>query len=110
MEGAAPVARVYVRILRCVYTVEYRPQMAANQAMPSEAEMCAAFGEVVAEYRHRLHLSQEKLALKAELDRTFVGKLEKGRHSPSLTSILKLATALEVGPDELVREVRRRLG
>lgn len=66
------------------------------------------FGQIVAERRNLLGISQERLALNSGLDRTFVGKLEAGRHSPSLLSLFKLAQALQVTPDELIRELQER--
>ena len=43
-------------------------------------------------------LSQEKLALMAEIDRGYVGKIENARYSVSVDMIEQLALALEVQP------------
>lgn len=48
-------------------------------------------------------LSQEKLALIANLDRTYISGIERGVRNISLANILKLANALEVSPSELFR-------
>ena len=53
-------------------------------------------------------LSQEKLSVAAELDRTFVSKIERNGRNPTLESVFKIATALEMEPEELVRQVRKR--
>lgn len=45
--------------------------------------------------RKRLKLSQEALALRAGLDRTYVASLENGKRNVSIINIYRLATALE---------------
>lgn len=68
------------------------------------------FGTAIRQYREKQGLSQESLAEKAELDRTYVSGIERGRRNPSLLSIERLAKALGIGLDELfstVEQVRR---
>lgn len=48
-------------------------------------------------------LSQMALALKAGLDRTYVGGIERGERNVALVNIEKLAKALDVGIDELLK-------
>lgn len=67
-----------------------------------------AFAQVLKQVRQNCGFSQEQLALRANVDRTFVGKLESGKHQPSLAVLFKLAEASSVEPDELVRRVRER--
>lgn len=47
-------------------------------------------------HRLALGLSQEKLALDAEIDRTFVSQIERGIGNPSLRILCQLADRLEV--------------
>lgn len=54
------------------------------------------FGKVLREARERSKLSQEALADLADLDRTYVSLLERGRRQPSLTTMLALAAALDL--------------
>jgi transcriptional regulator with XRE-family HTH domain len=57
------------------------------------------FGERIRVLRSERGLSQERLAGKADLTTGFVNAVEHGRKVPSLTTILKLARALDVdGP------------
>lgn len=55
-----------------------------------------AFGAAVRQHRHRLGLSQEALAERAALHRTYVTDVERGARNLSLESISKLARALQV--------------
>lgn len=68
-----------------------------------------AFAAVLRELRNELGLSQEQLALRASVDRTFVGKLESGRHQPSLAVVFKLAQAAGTTPVELMARVQQAL-
>ena len=61
-----------------------------------------AFGKVLREYRERAGLSQEGLANAADLDRTFIGMLERGQRQPTLDSVFRIADALKVAPSTLV--------
>jgi transcriptional regulator with XRE-family HTH domain len=62
-----------------------------------------AFGRVLRDARNKSGVSQEKLALNCELDRTFISMLERGRRQPSLGSIITIANALDIPPEELVK-------
>jgi transcriptional regulator with XRE-family HTH domain len=53
--------------------------------------------------RKGLKLSQEALALEAEIDRTYISGIERGTRNPSLTLIAKLADRLGTTPGELLR-------
>lgn len=63
------------------------------------------FGVAVREYRERRHLSQEELAFRANLDRTYISGIERGRRNPSLKTIEKIAGALEINLDTLFKTV-----
>lgn len=62
-----------------------------------------AFGRAIRELRKERGLSQEALALRAGLDRSYVGDIERGQRNPSLASILKIVEGLEVPASELFR-------
>lgn len=53
-------------------------------------------GKRIAELRKEAGLTQEQLAIKTNLDRTFIGYLEKGNRSPSVETSNKIARALGV--------------
>ena len=68
------------------------------------------FGAAVRIHRKHAGLSQEQLALEADLDRTYVSGVERGVRNPSLTVIHRLAQALKVREDELFRTVYKDVG
>jgi CheY-like chemotaxis protein len=64
-----------------------------------------AFGAAVRSHRHRLGLSQEALAERAALHRTYITDVERGARNLSLESISKLARALQVSIGALFQPV-----
>lgn len=54
------------------------------------------FGKRLRELRGNKGLSQEKLSKQAGFDRTYVGKIERGEKNPTLKTIDKLASSLEI--------------
>ncbi|ESQ13238.1 MAG TPA: XRE family transcriptional regulator [Chromatiaceae bacterium] len=69
-----------------------------------------AFGIVLRDIRQTTGLSQERLALESELDRTFISLLERGLRQPSLSTILQLAGPLGIPAGQLVAAVVEVLG
>jgi transcriptional regulator with XRE-family HTH domain len=61
------------------------------------------FGKKVREERHKLGLSQEALAEKAGVHRTYIGMIERAEKNITLENIEKIAKALGVSIEVLVR-------
>lgn len=59
-------------------------------------------GEAVRARRKKAGFSQEKLAENAGLSAVFISRVERGKESPSLDSLVKIAQALNVRTHELV--------
>jgi CheY-like chemotaxis protein len=59
-------------------------------------ELKLLLGNAIKEQRNALGISQEELAARAGLHRTYVSEVERGERNPSIASIDKLAQALEV--------------
>lgn len=68
----------------------------------SEKKILKAFGRKMYYIRVDLRLSQEQLAERAQLDRTYISSVERGQRNISLLNIFKLAAALEVAPESLL--------
>jgi transcriptional regulator with XRE-family HTH domain len=68
-----------------------------------------AFGRVLQEIRKERGLSQEDLGFESGYHRTYISFLERGKKSPSLSTIMDLADSLDVLASELMRRVERVL-
>ena len=71
--------------------------------------LSAAFAKVLREERLAKGLSQESLAHKARLHRTYVGLIERGLRNPSLDAGHALARALGTNLSQLIREAEKGL-
>lgn len=58
--------------------------------------------------RARLHISQEELAYRSDLQPLFIVRLESAANQPSLTSFIMIARGLGISPDELLASVMKR--
>ena len=67
----------------------------------SDADVKALFGDRLRELRQKRGWSQEEFAAQAEMDRSYVGCIERGERNVSLENVCKIATALAVSPAAL---------
>ncbi|PKO88100.1 MAG: transcriptional regulator [Betaproteobacteria bacterium HGW-Betaproteobacteria-10] len=65
------------------------------------------FGAAVRHFRDQHGWSQELLAEKADLNRSYLGEVERGRATPSLATAAKLAGALELSLSGLLAHCER---
>lgn len=54
--------------------------------------------------RTQKNISQEQLALQANVDRSYVGRLERSQENPTIDMLEKLASALDVAVEELLQK------
>ena len=59
------------------------------------------FGLTIKELRQKKNISQEKLALDAGIDRTYIGDIEKGTRNVSIEVVEKLANYFQMPISEL---------
>lgn len=71
---------------------------------PQECLLVAVFATNVRRRRLELNLSQEELAERAGVHRTYVGMLERGEKNVTIYNIGRIADALEVEPHMLLRK------
>jgi len=64
--------------------------------MISDSDILKKFGEKVRDYRKQRNLSQEELADKAGLHRTYIGMIERAEKNITLLNIEKIANALKL--------------
>jgi transcriptional regulator with XRE-family HTH domain len=69
--------------------------------MELKQEILIKFGERVREIRKKKKLSQEDLAHKADLHRTYIGMIERAEKNLTLINIEKIASALETTVSDL---------
>jgi transcriptional regulator with XRE-family HTH domain len=78
--------------------------------VPQRSSAHAALGSAIREIRHGVGVSQEELAHRSGLHRTYVGGIERGERNPSYTNIVRLSEALSVSPSELLALAERLEG
>jgi transcriptional regulator with XRE-family HTH domain len=84
--------------------------MASDSALITEQDsgpnpIAVTFGNNLRFERERLELNQEELGLFAGLHRTEVSQLERGLRIPRIDTLVKLAGALGVAPEVLLRDL-----
>lgn len=75
-----------------------------------EQKRTILIGEPLRKLRKQQHLSQEDLAYYSNLDRKYIGNLERNTQNPTLETIIKLAIALGIKPSELIKEIEEDEG
>jgi transcriptional regulator with XRE-family HTH domain len=75
--------------------------------MPNDREQQfrAIFGKVVRKYRQAGGISQEELADRCNLHRTYISEIERGLKTVSLLSLLRISDALRIPAHLLIKEV-----
>jgi transcriptional regulator with XRE-family HTH domain len=67
----------------------------------SNSDLKKRFGKAIRRRRRELDISQEALAEKADLHRTYISNIERGNLNPSLENIKKLADSLDISIADL---------
>ncbi|MCD9022003.1 helix-turn-helix domain-containing protein [Cohnella silvisoli] len=67
------------------------------------------FGQQLRKIREENKLSQEELAFRAKLDRTYISLLERGKRRPTLNTIFALTQQLNISAAEMVRLVEEQV-
>jgi transcriptional regulator with XRE-family HTH domain len=65
-----------------------------------------ALGRAIRETRKAKDISQEKLALLADMDRSYVGRVERGDNNAALLTLVRIAKALELSVSQLMRKAK----
>jgi transcriptional regulator with XRE-family HTH domain len=82
--------------------VAFNASRAEAISVPGLSDAHVGFGAAIRSTRKEQGVSQEALALKCGLDRSYFGAVERGERNVSLTNILKIARALQIRPAELL--------
>ncbi|MBS1258968.1 MAG: hypothetical protein MAG551_02032 [Candidatus Scalindua arabica] len=71
-----------------------------------EKQFLLKIGLAIKEFRLQKELSQEKLAFKCDLDRTYIGSVERGERNISVLNLKKIADALDIKISQLFSEYK----
>jgi len=85
----------------------HTPHLVVSSEEPAEDEGLQV-ARAVREARHERGLSQRQLAGRMQVPRTYISKIENGKAMPTLSSLARLAAALEMDICNLVRDARSR--
>ncbi|AGK55904.1 helix-turn-helix domain-containing protein [Bacillus sp. 1NLA3E] len=64
-------------------------------------------GKVLEKLRKARELSQEEVAFRCGISRKSMSNLEKDRHLPNLITLINIASALDMKPHELMKEIEK---
>ena len=73
----------------------------------TRAGIIGTFARNLRAYRLKSALSQEALADRAKLHRTYIGSAERGERNVSIKNLERIASALDVSPADLISEIQR---
>ena len=76
--------------------------MARISGQQDETGKLAALGHAVRTLRREMHLSQETLADAAGIDRSHMGKIERGERNVTMLNVLRIAGALNTTAADLI--------
>jgi len=62
---------------------------------------CVQFGKTVRDLRIKRRFSQEAFADEADVDRSYMGAIERGEFSPTISMVYRIARALRIAPSKL---------
>lgn len=68
-------------------------------------ELLHSIGVRIKELRHTTGLSQEKFALKINMDRTYFASVEAGKRNVSIINLEKIANGLEITLSQLFENI-----
>ncbi len=75
--------------------------------MTIKLEIGKSFGSALKTARRKAYLTQEELAHKAQLDRSYISLLERGQRQPSLECVMLISMALDIDTISFVDEFLR---
>ena len=73
--------------------------------MRKRDSILCSFGQSVAKHRRTKGLTQEALAEKADLDRTYLSDIERGVRNPGIKNVIVIAQALGISASDLLKGV-----
>lgn len=78
----------------------YVPNLSTNRQSPA----LVSLGQAIRRVRQEQNLSQERLALLAEVDPSYLGRVERGDNNVALLTLIKIAKSLNVTVAQMMIE------
>lgn len=91
-----------MRLIEC-RPIECGPQVSRSMPDARTRKILSQFGDRVRKARRDRGFSQEVLAERSGLHRTYIGTVERGERNPALINLIRIADALEVDVSSLMR-------
>lgn len=66
------------------------------------SELSIAFGQLVRKHRKDKNISQEKLALLCNIDRSYMGRIERGEVNLTVEKLYEIASVLKISVKDLM--------
>ena len=66
-------------------------------------------GETISYFRKKKNISQEVLSGLADIGRTHLSAIERGERKPTLETLFRISSALDIKMSEIVKEIENRL-
>ena len=91
-----------LRLVCCLYCYSTIHLCILKLAMSLNSTVLLKFGKKVKAERNKQNISQEELASRADLHRTYIGMVERAERNITLLNIEKIANALGIKINELL--------
>ncbi|MFG6459804.1 helix-turn-helix domain-containing protein [Roseateles sp. BYS96W] len=96
-------------MLCAVNSTEAAPTDTARKRSSFDPAVAAAVGQAARQRRESIGLAQDAFSLKAGVDRSYYGRLERGERQPTVSLLLRIAGALGMSGAELLAEAETLL-
>jgi transcriptional regulator with XRE-family HTH domain len=80
-----------------------------NAMDKNKANILKVLGSLVRQHRENLGISQEELATRSNLDRTYISGIERGIRNPSLTALVSLANGMNINVSDLLEGLENKV-
>ncbi|ATU63324.1 helix-turn-helix domain-containing protein [Piscinibacter gummiphilus] len=95
--------------LRAVPRVPSPSASPAKRSTSFEPDVARLLGQVIRSAREVQGIAQDAFALRAGIDRSYYGKLERGERQPTVGLLLRIGRALEIPASELLAHLELNL-
>lgn len=89
-----------------IQTIYFCANYSMSKKYRKKSELLVAFGDVIRNLRKGKGFSQEELADRAGLHRTYIGMIERGEKNIALENINKLSKALNTPMHEILKKLK----